>query len=85
MLGMATSTGSDRDPYATDLTPAQFKLIEPLLPPANLAGRYEKHQIESQIVVSLTGRTLTRSRWWVCVREMATASSLKKSSTNFEE
>lgn len=40
---MATSTGSDRDPYATDLTPAQFKLIEPLLPPANLDGRHEKH------------------------------------------
>lgn len=40
---MATSTGSDRDPYATDLTPAQFKLIDPLLPPANLDGRHEKH------------------------------------------
>src|SRR5680860_1589966 len=40
---MATNAGPGRARYATDLTPAQFKLIEPLLPPANLDGRHEKH------------------------------------------
>jgi transposase len=40
---MATSSGEGRRPYATDLTDAQWSLIDPILPPPNLAGRYEKH------------------------------------------
>ena len=40
---MATSTAEGRPAYATDLTDAQWSLIELLLPPPNLAGRYEKH------------------------------------------
>src|SRR5680860_377591 len=40
---MATSMCESRPAYATDLTPAQWKLIDPLLAPPNLAGRYEKH------------------------------------------
>lgn len=40
---MATSSVEGRRPYATDLTAAQWSLIEPLLPPPNLNGRHEKH------------------------------------------
>jgi len=40
---MATWSGEGRRPYATDLTDAQWSLIDPTLPPPNLTGRYEKH------------------------------------------
>jgi transposase len=40
---MATSTAEGRPAYATDLTAAQWSLIEPILPPPNLTGRHEKH------------------------------------------
>ena len=40
---MATSNEQGRRPYATDLTDAQWSLIEPILPPPNLDGRHEKH------------------------------------------
>jgi transposase len=40
---MATSSEQGRRPYATDLTDAQWNLIEPILPPPNLDGRHEKH------------------------------------------
>lgn len=59
---MATSTGSARAPYATDLTPAQFKLIEPLLPPANLDGRHEKHP-RHEIINAIFYILRTGSAW----------------------
>jgi transposase len=40
---MATSTAEGRPAYATDLTDAQWSLIEPILPPPDLTGRHEKH------------------------------------------
>jgi transposase len=40
---MATTTAPSRPAYATDLTDAQWKLIDPILPPPNLNGRHEKH------------------------------------------
>ena len=40
---MATSTVEGRRAYATDLTDAQWSLIEPILPVPNLTGRHEKH------------------------------------------
>ena len=40
---MATSTVEGRPAYATDLTDAQWSLIEPILPEPNLTGRHEKH------------------------------------------
>ena len=40
---MATSTAEGRPAYATDLTAAQWSLIEPILPEPNLSGRHEKH------------------------------------------
>jgi len=40
---MATSIVQGRRSYATDLTDAQWSLIEPILPAPNLTGRYEKH------------------------------------------
>ncbi len=41
--GMATSSAEGRRSYATDLTDAQWSLIEPILPVPNLTGRHEKH------------------------------------------
>ena len=40
---MVTSIVQGRRSYATDLTDAQWSLIEPILPAPNLTGRYEKH------------------------------------------
>lgn len=40
---MATSRVPSRSSYATDLTTAQWNLIEPILPVPNPAGRHEKH------------------------------------------
>jgi transposase len=40
---MAISTAEGRPAYATDLTDAQWSLIEPILPLPNLNGRHEKH------------------------------------------
>ena len=36
-------TVEGRRAYATDLTDAQWSLIEPILPVPNLTGRHEKH------------------------------------------
>ena len=41
--GMTTSPAESRPAYATDVTDAQWKLIDPMLPPPNLDGRHEKH------------------------------------------
>jgi transposase len=40
---MAITTGPSRAAYPTDLTDAQWTLIEPNLPLPNLTGRHEKH------------------------------------------
>jgi transposase len=40
---MATSLSPGRPRYPSDLTDAQWTLIEPLLPPPNLDGRHGKH------------------------------------------
>lgn len=40
---MDTTEQVHRPAYASDLTDAQWSLIEPILPPANLSGRHEKH------------------------------------------
>ena len=40
---MTTSIAEGRPAYATDLTDAQWSLIEPILPPPDLTGRHEKH------------------------------------------
>lgn len=40
---MVATSGSSRPSYATDLTDAQWKLVDSLLPSPNLNGRHEKH------------------------------------------
>lgn len=40
---MAATTALSRPSYPSDLTDAQWKLIDPLLPPPNSTGRPEKH------------------------------------------
>jgi hypothetical protein len=40
---MANSSAEGRRPYATDLTDAQWSLVEPILPAPNLDGQHEKH------------------------------------------
>src|SRR5680860_1027042 len=59
---MATSMCESRPAYATDLTAAQWKLIDPLLPPPNLAGRYEKHP-RREIVNAIFDLLATGGAW----------------------
>jgi transposase len=43
MRAMASSPSPGRPRYPSDVTDKQWTLIEPLLPPPNTDGRYEKH------------------------------------------